>query len=125
VIGEHREYCPWINSASQSGGGSKSKVDISVQRAGWEVLVRVLEGALHLQLQADDQAAPSFLGGATNDETVEDTIAKRLSEKAASLVSRDEQDKERWARLKKLKKVFDVRSRRKGAVKSALVDNEV
>jgi hypothetical protein len=116
VIGEHREYCPWVNSLSQSGGGSsrKSLLDINDQKSGWETLLRVLQGALHLRSRSDDPAAaPSFPGSDTNNEAVWDRVASGQGKEAASLVSRDEQDKERWARLKKLKKVFEVKSRKR------------
>ncbi|KAI9781745.1 MAG: hypothetical protein M1839_005738 [Geoglossum umbratile] len=123
VINEHRDYCPWVNSLSQSGGGGSSKkpkTDVNGQKAGWEVLVRALQGALHLQLQYDDPASPSLPGGSTGDATYEGNAAKGRNEEAASVMSRDEQDKERWARLKKLKKVFDVRGRKKGTVRPAV-----
>ncbi|KAH0559079.1 hypothetical protein GP486_004340 [Trichoglossum hirsutum] len=116
VIGEHREYCPWVSSLSQSGDGSprKSLPDIDGQKAGWEILVRVLQGALHLQSRSDYRVAASSLpGGGTNDEAGGDRVAKGRNNEAASLASRDEQDKERWAKLKKLKKVFDVKSRKR------------
>ncbi|KAH0545222.1 hypothetical protein FGG08_000676 [Glutinoglossum americanum] len=117
VVGEHREYCPWINSIWQNGGSSpkKQKADISDQKPGWEILVRVLEGALHLQLQVDDPAAAPSLLRSDNNKASGDIVARGRSENTAS---RDEQDNERWARLKKLKKVFDVRSRKKAASKA-------
>ncbi|KAI9769088.1 MAG: hypothetical protein M1840_004439 [Geoglossum simile] len=123
VIGEHRDYCPWVNSFSQSGGGSSknSDRDSSDQKAGWEVLLRALKSALHLHSQSSNAAAPlSSLGNDINDATDEESNTNGRTEKATSMMSRDEQEKERWARLKKLKKVFDVRSRKKGAVKATV-----
>jgi Rsm1-like len=121
VIGEHRDYCPWVNSLSQNGGGSSknSNTDSSDHRAGWEVLLRALKGALHLYSQSGNAAAPlSSPKSNTSDATYEANNTTDQTEKAASMMSRDEQDKERWARLKKLKKVFEVRNRRKGAVRA-------
>jgi len=104
-VNEHREYCPWRNAQSQSG-------DIPTENsrlAAWEVVVRVLRNDHYLKTNNEPQAGTpkkiltvskqsDFLFG---DEENKD--AKCL---------REEQDKARWARLRRVKSLFESKSAR-------------
>lgn len=108
VIGEHREYCPWVNPLSQNGGSRRSSLD---GLAGWEVLLRAVK--------ARSSREPPV------SKNVDDLLGSRDSledggEDAASFVetvvgedekTRDETDRQRWAKLKRLKQVFHVKKR--------------
>ena len=98
---EHRTYCPWINAQSQSRSPLLTEADLP----GWEILrdmvMRIRPPAgLNVPGTPDgDQAMGSVDGG----------VDREHAEK-----SKEEKDKERWARLKKLKQVFRVRRKPKG-----------
>ncbi|KAL2044724.1 hypothetical protein N7G274_002498 [Stereocaulon virgatum] len=105
VIGEHRDYCPWINALSQNGTASRrSSLD---GLAGWQVLLRAVNvsitdrkrefGATSVTLQDMDDVA-SEVASVTSLAT---TSRERKNE--------EERDKERWAKLKRLKQVFQVK----------------
>ena len=120
VIGEHRDYCPWVNAASQNGLVPITKDQ--APRAGWEILRQVVRSnsrprssdSLPALTPAQEDGAtsrPNSGGSSTTmaDSTVVDSASVAPSSTAADTVSRDEKDKERWARLKKLKQAFHVK----------------
>lgn len=101
VVSEHRDYCPWINPVSQDG-----------DKPGWELLVNVLRTAHHFRSRSSSKAAvsaPQVQQG--TGEQGDPSEHAPLAEEERSV--RDQKDKERFARLRKLKKVFDVKSTRK------------
>ena len=134
AVAEHREYCPWINATSQGGGGGSNlgshQIPSIANLAGWELLLRAInnnaqkfrrDAASDERSGADTSAAddnfsvdkeanedppppPSTLGAGIGIEAIssEDAQAKELA-------ARDEKDKERWAKLKRLKSVFHVK----------------
>lgn len=135
AVAEHREYCPWINAASQGGGGgsnlSNRQISSIANLAGWELLLRAInnnaqksrrDAAISQRSGADTSATddglsaekaaneddppapPSTPGAGIGIEAIssEDAQAKELA-------ARDEKDKERWAKLKRLKSVFHVK----------------
>lgn len=106
VVKEHRDYCPWRNSASQNGLTATSK-EVSTAPTGWEIVLRVLKNDHYLRhkgkhnLDSTSQESPARnsidgLFGADPDE--EDPK------------SRDERDKARWARLRRVKSLFETKS---------------
>jgi len=113
VVAEHREYCPWINAASQSGGVTPRKGASSMpELAGWEILLRVIETAQHSRSDTNtlSVATPVTESDAAGDDVASEVMtiastASGLEDRAA----RDAKDKERWAKLKKLKQVFHVK----------------
>ena len=110
VIGEHRDYCPWINALSQSGTTSEpTSLD---GLAGWEVLLR----AVSTDTQKRRDTSNTISNVATIDS--EDVASEVGSISSSALISGDrkdeeERDKERWAKLKRLKQVFHVKKGRK------------
>lgn len=107
VVNEHRDYCPWRNARSQNGAGKSSTSTM----AGWEIMLRVLKNDYYLKHNMDrsvEKPRPISSGiiSDTNpfgDET-EDEDAKSI---------REEKDKERWARLRRVKSLFDTKSSKK------------
>ncbi|KAI9847507.1 MAG: hypothetical protein M1837_002408 [Sclerophora amabilis] len=136
-LAEHRSYCPWVNALSQNGISttteppaaslsSSSAPTASKNLSGWQTLLRVLKSSPHFRSgqEEDEDRRPT-----TNGTSVSTTAT--TTNETASILSggftasggtsshvgggedeislRDEKDKERWARLKRLKKVFDVK----------------
>ncbi len=112
VIGEHRDYCPWINGISQSGSVTLPSRTSSTQGlAGWETLLRMLMNAQESTNESEKSQEPDLDGAASEMVSVASSVAGSKEKP-----SRDEQDKERWAKLKRLKQVFNVkRGKGKGA----------
>ncbi|KAL8767086.1 MAG: hypothetical protein Q9209_006313 [Squamulea sp. 1 TL-2023] len=100
-LGEHRDYCPWINAHSQSRNPVPTDTDIP----GWMILQNMI---LKLRppggLRAANATAVVGAGGTGADGAVKEVEETRTKE---------ERDKERWARLKRLKQVFRVRRKPK------------
>ena len=111
VIGEHREYCPWINASSQSGGATmKKNEEVTVELAGWEMLLKLMGNQwLSKKPEAVVSAEPIAQDASVGEESSIASIATGTVEPGDS-EARDRKDKERWARLKKLKQVFHVKS---------------
>lgn len=128
VASEHRDYCPWVNSISQHGARTSIATrDDREDDPGWKILVRVLKTAHQLRVRAaalapvlvleeqSDTTTPTTTANTTvttNDElsNPRDSADAATGDEASSL--REQKDKERWARLKKLKKILNVRSHR-------------
>lgn len=107
VVSEHREYCPWRNSISQSGANS-----VSGSLAAWEVVTRVIKNSHYLRTQTEKSAVkprgprpttPQKQVTSDNFEEVDDADAKSI---------RDEEDKKRWARLRRVKSMFNSRPKK-------------
>jgi hypothetical protein len=106
VVSEHRDYCPWRNPRSQNGSVKSSTSLI----AGWEIVLRVLKNDYYLIHNADRPAEKSRPMSSDNSELgvlgaeIEDDDARSISE---------EKDKERWARLRRVKSLFDTKAGKK------------
>ena len=135
---EHRFFCPWNNGAIQRNPGDGSArsrtrgAPAAEDKPAWSVLVQVIKNDAYLRNRTN--AAPatpsrgrdgplsapavvtetpgrpptagtlggeSILGSEYNDVEMEDEAA------------RDAKDKERWARLRKVKSLFDTKGGRK------------
>ncbi|KAK6538979.1 hypothetical protein TWF694_010527 [Orbilia ellipsospora] len=80
VVDEHRDYCPWVNAASQTG-----------EHAGWEILLRILKSSIPGNLVA--AASPS-----------RPKTAAVIPHKTEEEHRKD--DENRWKRLKSLRKSY-------------------
>ena len=107
VIGEHRDYCPWINALSQNGAPSRRKLLDGL--AGWQVLLRAVQ-AIALHEKYDTEKTPATTPEDLPDDTASeiDGIAS-LATMKESRTNEEEKDKERWAKLKRLKQAFNVK----------------
>ena len=113
VVGEHRDYCPWINPLSQNGPPSRPSTgsDQTPQqdKAGWELLNRIVSNAVRTKRREDAPVAPAT----PQDDDVSVTSTFGTGTTAVERASRDEKDKERWAKLKRLKRAFTIKKGRK------------
>ncbi|KAI9841900.1 MAG: hypothetical protein M1838_003354 [Thelocarpon superellum] len=114
VESEHRDYCPWINAATQNGGTPRPKSQQAQALSGWEALVRALgtmhhpdvaAGRDHLEAEAADTA----------DEGVPTEVASARTslDQGEGRSERDAKDSERWAKLKKIRQAFNLKGKRK------------
>ncbi|KAH8816169.1 C3HC zinc finger-like-domain-containing protein [Xylogone sp. PMI_703] len=103
VIKEHRNYCPWSNSVSQNGPKSTGSTATS-SLAGWETLLRVLKNDYHLRESGSGHARKESTLTNNTDSTFDADID---DDEARSI--REEKDKERWARLRRVKTFFDTK----------------
>ncbi|KAL9102312.1 MAG: hypothetical protein Q9163_002530 [Psora crenata] len=108
VIGEHRDYCPWVNALSQNGASRRSPLDGLV---GWEVLLR------HLKNHAMFKTAETKETNNEAEKEKADTASQVASLISSGIMAEEEKeavkrnDQERWAKLKRLKQVFQAKKK--------------
>ncbi|KID67339.1 Zinc finger, C3HC-like protein, partial [Metarhizium hybridum] len=134
---EHRFFCPWKNPQAQSRGGVMSNGKDSL--TGWRTLVQTIKNESDLrnlysgkskrtgQLQEQRLASPSPVRGipGTPGSPSPITPGPKINIDASSTgtpqtnagddeeKTREAKDKERWARLRKVKSLFDTKGSRK------------
>ena len=113
VVGEHRDYCPWMNALSQNGPSSRpstsSEETAPQDKAGWELLYRIALNAVHAKRREEAPRPPAT--PQEDDISVSSTFGTGTT--AVERASRDEKDKQRWAKLKKLKQAFTIKKGKK------------
>lgn len=120
IVKEHRDYCPWRNPASQNGLKATS-TETSTTLAGWQVVLRVLKNDHYLRHKGahhGERHSKELLAG---DGAIGSPAANDVDE--ADAKSREEKDKERWARLRRVKSLFDTKGGKK-AQKTGVADVE-
>jgi hypothetical protein len=124
-ICEHRDYCPWRNPRSQSGPPSaKNGEPANPELAAWEVVQRVIKNDFFLrernkpQSEKPKPAAPTPLEDAGDTHSFFDN--SNIDDEDAKSI-REQKDKERWSRLRKVKSLFDTKSMKKKS-HSSLID---
>lgn len=105
VVKQHREYCPWQNPSSQNG--KKPTKTSTSSMAGWEIVVRILKNDHHLRTSKEVQG-----GKLRSPENVSEVVAPDVDDEDARSI-RDEKDKERWARLRRVKSLFETKGGKK------------
>lgn len=139
AVREHRFFCPWKNAGAQKNPGAgtpKSKVDIADRdKPGWELLVQVLKNDSYLRNRTTTahRAAKSVNGPLTAPATMAETPGRPttagagagegspivvigpdgLEAEVEDEKAREAKDKERWARLRKVKSLFDTKGSKK------------
>ncbi|KAG9239147.1 C3HC zinc finger-like-domain-containing protein [Amylocarpus encephaloides] len=107
---EHRDYCPWRNSFSQTGTRTPTKSG-STPLPGWEMVVRILKNDDILRTGKKKSANGGRLATPVVDNGSDfGSIMESVEDDAKS---RDERDKERWARLRRVKSLFDTKGGKK------------
>ena len=108
VANEHRHYCPWINATTQSAGRTSESGGMAL--CGWETLVRAI-------LSTNEVLEEPSLPNQQDDDQLSTTVDKDGVSKVTSVPgdkeSLEAKDKDRWAKLKKLKKAFHVKKVKK------------
>ncbi|PSR97424.1 C3HC zinc finger-like-domain-containing protein, partial [Coniella lustricola] len=129
---EHRFFCPWKNAEAQrisSDTGSRRRMRLAADEddmAGWQVLLQVLKNEAYLRdretpnkrsskpPQTPRRSIPgesgpmNSSGAAGSDIAVEDALEGEGDEKGDA-----EKDKERWARLRRVRSMLSVKGARK------------
>ncbi|KAM0234029.1 hypothetical protein ACHAP5_010239 [Fusarium lateritium] len=126
---EHRFFCPWSNPETQRQGHSQSRSGHDLP--GWRLLVQTLANEAHLrsvyegrsparqqtQRSAAAPSTPQRPRTAASINTPTGTPASVLTQGTEHAdedeKDRDAKDKERWARLKRVKSLFDTKGSRK------------
>ena len=107
VVGEHRDYCPWVNALSQNGAISRRTSLDGLE--GWQVLLRAIRAiAVHEKYDVEKEPPavskePSEVAVSEADSVLSSTTMKEDRK------DQDEKDRERWTKLKRLKQVFHVK----------------
>ncbi|KAF4985965.1 hypothetical protein FDECE_16199 [Fusarium decemcellulare] len=134
-VREHRFFCPWLNPETQRQGNSQSRSGQDLP--GWRALVQTLANEAHLRSVYEGRsparprtqrptAAPSTpqrpgtaasvatpqtpAGGTATPGSVAPVGSENFEEDEKE---RDAKDKERWARLRRVKSLFDSKGSRK------------
>ncbi|KAM4063177.1 c3HC zinc finger-like domain-containing protein [Hirsutella rhossiliensis] len=131
---EHRFFCPWKNAQAQSTGGPPHGAAAAL--AGWNTLLQTIRNESSLRSvyegssktsaaarPAHDRLAstplhratlgtPGTPARATPEPSDTTTAVNELDDAEAEDKARDAKDKERWARLKKVKSLFDSKGAR-------------
>lgn len=106
VVGEHRDYCPWVNALAQTGASSRrTSLD---GLAGWQVLLRAVNAITKYERNESEMTSAVTI---TNLDDAASEVGSEVSFATLSKdrKSEDERDKERWAKLKRLKQIFHVK----------------
>ncbi len=90
VVAEHRLYCPWRNALSQNGSTEAKPL-----LAGWEMILRALKNDHFLKHGMNRNGGRPEFGA---DAEKENSDVRSVG---------DSKDKERWARLRRVKSLFD------------------
>ncbi|OTB03648.1 hypothetical protein M426DRAFT_321573 [Hypoxylon sp. CI-4A] len=118
-IREHRFFCPWRNATIQHNPGAKT----ADNKTAWEVLAQTVKNHAYLRAQSEKSTLRSILhrpaasvpvtpskgGQAEADGGSPMTVADEEEDNSA----RDAKDKERWARLRRVKSLFDTKNGKK------------
>ncbi|KAI0548643.1 zf-C3HC-domain-containing protein [Xylaria curta] len=121
-IREHRFFCPWRNATVQQNPGAKTKDT----KTAWEVLAQTLKNNAYLRQEAEKSArrtpfhrpaasvpgTPSRSRKQDGEGEIPATPDKPEDEEE-DMAARDAKDKERWAKLRRVKSLFDTKGRRK------------
>ncbi|KAL8715790.1 MAG: hypothetical protein Q9220_000457 [cf. Caloplaca sp. 1 TL-2023] len=117
---EHRDYCPWINARAQARPilPSSNTQEKEVSLPGWMVL-RDMCLMLRPPGGFSSNIQQALIAGVNGKGGENGTVDPGEGEGGEEVKSKEERDKERWARLKRLKQVFRVRRKPKdvGGVK--------
>ncbi|KAF5024082.1 hypothetical protein F66182_3826 [Fusarium sp. NRRL 66182] len=131
-VREHRFFCPWSNPQTQRQGHSQSH-SAGQDLPGWRVLVQTLVNEAHLRSVYEGRspaqprtersigapATPQRPGTAASINTPTATATPGsvaglgVDNVEEDEKDRDAKDKERWARLKRVKSLFDTKGSRK------------
>ncbi|KAK7426613.1 hypothetical protein QQZ08_006943 [Neonectria magnoliae] len=129
-IREHRFFCPWANAETQKRGGVQTRPEEELP--GWEILVQTLANDAHLRsvyeghssARPQPQSAtavpstPRRPGTGVSLSSPQTPVTGGTPTTGSENIEKDEnerdaKDKERWARLRRVKSLFDSKGTRK------------
>lgn len=121
---EHRFFCPWKNGSVQRNPGSKT-TGTEEPKAGWEILVQVIKNDAFLRSHLDgnrgssnksharskSSVVPGTLPPATPGRpgTAGGAVPEPAEDEEEDEATRAAKDKERWARLRRVKSLFNTK----------------
>lgn len=105
-VKEHRDYCPWRNAISQNGKGPVKTS--STGMAGWEIILRILQND-HLLRSRRESPVGKIRPVAPDDSGEKDSGIETDVGDDDAMSIRDEEDKKRWARLRRVKSLFETK----------------
>jgi len=123
-VREHRFFCPWRNATAQQNPGAK----IKDTKAAWEVLAQTLKNSGYLRQQAEKSGQRSHFhrpaaslpgtpsrGNKPDSEvyTASPGLSTVEGDEEEDMAARDAKDKERWAKLRRVKSLFDSKGKKK------------
>lgn len=122
-VREHRFFCPWRNAGTQHNPGAKA-VD---NKTAWQVLAQTIKNHAYLRVQAEKSNQRSILhrptasvpvtpskGGQADVDGRSPMLGPDMVEdEDEDTTVRDAKDKERWARLRRVKSLFDTKNGKK------------
>ena len=110
-VSEHRSYCPWRSAVSQNGKGKISTSSL----AGWEIAMKMLKNEYYLRTGGVDviEARPVTQGNIGSAESDVLGLGEVGEVEVETKDEREAKDKERWARLRRVKSLFDTKSTKK------------
>ncbi len=109
VVKEHRDYCPWQNAISQNGKGPVKTSTTGM--AGWEIVLRILHND-HLLRSRRESPIEKVAQSPLDDVEVDSGFGTDPGDDDARSL-RDEEDKQRWARLRRVKSLFETKGGKK------------
>jgi hypothetical protein len=122
---EHRFFCPWKNASTQRWATGRPVV--VEESPGWAILLQTIQNNAHLRSVYEGRprsrarsgasrpltpAAPATPGRGNGDDTESERPLTGTTSIEDDDKERDAKDKERWARLKRVKSLFDIKGRK-------------
>ncbi|OJD10968.1 hypothetical protein AJ78_08158 [Emergomyces pasteurianus Ep9510] len=107
VVGEHMEYCPWVNPGTQSGGrkpvlhSSNGKL-----QSGWEILGQAIK-TMHRRRTRND--VPSTPAETASQEPPTIPVEAKVDDDEMRKV----RDREWWAKLRRVRQSLQVKAPKK------------
>ncbi|KAL7621879.1 hypothetical protein AAE478_007379 [Parahypoxylon ruwenzoriense] len=125
-VREHRFFCPWRNAAVQHNPGAKT----ADNKTAWEILAQTIKNHSYLRTQAEKSTRRSILHrpaaslpatpmkpGQTEGEGHPAMLSPgtpgTVGDDDEDPSARDAKDKERWARLRRVKSLFNTKNGKK------------
>lgn len=110
VVKEHRDYCPWRNAISQNGKGPVKTSTTGM--AGWEIIIRILYNDNVLRSRREIPLSKVTPCASENNVEMDGAVRTDAEDDDARSI-RDEEDKQRWARLRRVKSLFETKGGKK------------
>ena len=123
-VREHRFFCPWKSAAAQRLGSARA-TGTEGDLPGWRALVQAIKNDAHLREALDGRPRSRARPGVKDAVTAPGTPAATGGLELPAIVgpdgaeveeddsARDAKDKERWARLRRVKSLFDTKGGKK------------
>jgi hypothetical protein len=122
-VDQHREYCPWKNAKSQSASSNKSETVNVPELAAWQIIIRVLKNNYRLREAGKGWEIDKYQAGAADTTSRPGTALERDYDDEDAKNIREEKDRQRWARLRRVKSLFDAKSVKKLQKNTSSVQN--